>query len=93
MARAEAQQLRGASGAAGLLGTFTGCQARHVQALRAILELQAPQTGLILPLRSQWARLSSVNCDEIKGQAENASEENVFYIVQYIKMLEIAQMQ
>lgn len=53
VSRAEAERLRGASGAAGLLGTFAGCQACLVQALRAILEPQAPQTGLILPLRSQ----------------------------------------
>lgn len=74
VARAEAEWLRRASRTARLLGSFTGCQACLVQALRAILELQAPQTGLILPLRSQWARLSGVNCEEIYGQAENIVE-------------------
>lgn len=64
-AEAEAERPSGAGGAAGLLGALAGRQARLVQALWAVLDLQAPQTGLILPFRPQRARLSGVNCGNI----------------------------
>lgn len=62
-ARAEAERPGGVGRAAGLLCHLAGCQTRLVQALVAVLGLQAPQAHLIVFLRTQRADLLSVHCE------------------------------
>lgn len=62
-AGADAVRPHGPGGAGRLLRPLAGGQARLVQALLAVLGLQAPQAHLILPFRSQRTHLLGIHCE------------------------------